>query len=516
MSNTDINVEPGVGIFEVIRHLSYKPQYALAEYIDNSISSFENNKIELRRLNPGYKLRVIIQFSKNEIRVKDNAAGISKNDYARAFKPAAIPPDRTGLNEFGMGMKTASIWLSRHWQVVTNAINDHQTGIVDFDVDGIIASKRATLTPKFQDKVRRNDHGTEIILTKLNHELNGQVIRRVKEHLSDIYRKYLKNDEVEISIESESGSEPLIAYKESEALVAKPAYNGAPAGDHKWEREINLLLSSGRSITGKAKVLAKGDTRKAGLYLFRRNRLIVSAADPFRPYEIYGQGNSYPSQRLFIELDMKGFEVTHTKDEFVWGAGGDEKSDIIKKIKEALQEGAFKLITQASEYRVRGNERTEEKMKQAFVEKTDGVLDELDKNKDKLGEVDEVMNPPSIYTKPMVASQLFADTDKVITINGVDWLFNVSAARGDRGGRVFSHTYDDLGEKGHKCVIKINVDNAFSANLLNENLNNFDLLARIAIATAFAHAQSVKANRASGLLVTNINRMLTDFLSGTK
>jgi len=516
MSKPEINVEPGVGIFEVIKHLSYKPQYALAEYIDNSISSFENNKVELRRLNPGYKLRVTIQFAQTEIRIKDNAAGIAQKDYARAFKPAAIPPDRTGLNEFGMGMKTASIWLSRHWKVVTNAIGEHQTGIVDFDVDGIIESKRATLTPKFQDKARRTDHGTEIILTKLNHELNSQVIRRVKEHLSDIYRKYLKNDEIEIVVESESKTESLAAYQESDALVAKPAYNGAPAGEHKWERDINILLTSGRSIVGKAKIFAKGDTRKAGLYLFRRNRLIVSAADPFRPHEIFGQGNSYQSQRLFIELDMKGFEVTHTKDDFVWGAGGDEKSDIIGKIREALQEGPYKLITQATEYRARKNERTEDKMKQAFVEKTEGVLDELDKNKDKLGEVDEVQAPPSIYTKPMAASQRFADADKVITVNGVDWTFNVSATRGDRGGPVFTHTYEDLGDKGHKCVIKINVDNAFAANLINENLNHFELLARIAIATAFAHAQSVKANRASGLLVTNINRMLTDFLSGTK
>lgn len=516
MSNSDINVEPGVGIFEVIRHLSYRPQYALAEYIDNSISSFENNKVELRRLNTSYKLRVVIQFTPAEIRVRDNAAGIAKADYARAFKPAAVPPDRSGLNEFGMGMKTASIWLSRNWKVVTNAINENQTGIVEFDVDAIIESKRATLTPKFQDKVRRTDHGTEIILTKLNHELNGQVIRRVKEHLSDIYRKYLKNDEIEIVVEYDSKSESLSPYKEADALVAKPAYNNAPAGEHKWERDINLLLNSGRSIVGKAKILSTASTQKAGLYLFRRNRLIVSAAEPFRPYEIFGQGNSYPSQRLFIELDMKGFEVTHTKDDFIWGAGGDEKSDIIEKIKAALQEGPHKLITQALEYRVKKVERTEEKMKQAFEERTESVLDELDRNKDKLGEVDELQTPPPSYTKPMETAKRFADIEKVISVNATDWTFNVSATRGERSGPVFTHTYEDLREKGHKCVIKINVDNAFAANLINENLNHFDLLARIAIATAFAHAQTVKAHRASGLLVTNINRMLTDFLSGTR
>lgn len=103
MTSTSINVEPGVGIFRVIRNLSYKPQYALAEYIDNSISSYENNKVELRKKYPGYKLRIVLQLGADEILVKDNAAGIATKDYARAFKPAELPPDTKGLNEFGMG-----------------------------------------------------------------------------------------------------------------------------------------------------------------------------------------------------------------------------------------------------------------------------------------------------------------------------------------------------------------------------------------------------------------------------
>lgn len=128
-------------------------------------------------------------------------------------------------------------------------------------------------------------------------------------------------------------------------------------------KKINLQMASGRSITGTAKILARGDTHKAGLYLFRRNRLILSAAEPYRPEEIFGQSNSYQSQRLFIELEMHGFEVTHTKDDFIWGAGEDEKSQVIEKIKTALQQGDLRLITQSAEYRARKNERGEDKLK---------------------------------------------------------------------------------------------------------------------------------------------------------
>jgi len=81
---------------------------------------------------------------------------------------------------------------------------------------------------------------------------------------------------------------------------------------------------------------------------------------------------------------------------------------------------------------------------------------------------------------------------------------------------LFTSTYSNLGKAGHKCEIRLNVDNAFATNLLNESLNHFETLSRVSIATAYALAQSQKANsKAPGYLVTNFNRMLTEFLSGS-
>ena len=120
LDSGSFDARPDAGIFEVIRHLNYKAQYAFAEYIDNSISSFEENKDALLKMDPQYKLRIEIEVGTDEIRIKDNAGGIPSNQYARAFKTAERPPDpKKGLNEFGMGMKTASIWLSSHWTVIS-------------------------------------------------------------------------------------------------------------------------------------------------------------------------------------------------------------------------------------------------------------------------------------------------------------------------------------------------------------------------------------------------------------
>ena len=62
-----------------------------------------------------FVLEVKIRINKEEdtIYIGDNAAGIGVNNYWRAFEPANIPTDNTGLNEYGMGMKTASIFVQQ-------------------------------------------------------------------------------------------------------------------------------------------------------------------------------------------------------------------------------------------------------------------------------------------------------------------------------------------------------------------------------------------------------------------
>ena len=99
-------------VYQVFRHVENKVQYALAEYIDNSISSFEHHKDILSKINPNGKVRVDVVLLDDCIRITDNAFGIEKDNYQRAFELAQVPLDAKGLNEFGMGMKVSSIWDS--------------------------------------------------------------------------------------------------------------------------------------------------------------------------------------------------------------------------------------------------------------------------------------------------------------------------------------------------------------------------------------------------------------------
>src|SRR5215217_7526244 len=135
VTKSRVNIRPGVNMLSVLRHLNYKAWYALAEFVDNAVQSYVLHKQELQLLYPGYKLRVSIEISPLDggtITVSDNAAGIAYADYDRAFRPAALPPDRTGLSEFGMGMKSAACWFARDWKVRSSALGEPFEGEVQF------------------------------------------------------------------------------------------------------------------------------------------------------------------------------------------------------------------------------------------------------------------------------------------------------------------------------------------------------------------------------------------------
>ena len=84
-----VNIRPGVSILSVLRHPNYKPWFALAEFVDNSIQSFEieRDEISAAKGTPA-SLKVTIEIDAappSRIIVRDNAAGIRLQSFPRAF-----------------------------------------------------------------------------------------------------------------------------------------------------------------------------------------------------------------------------------------------------------------------------------------------------------------------------------------------------------------------------------------------------------------------------------------------
>lgn len=346
-----VSIRPGVSLLSVLPHLNYKPWYALAEFVDNAIQSYQASRTALRKVEgKAFTLAIDIDIDveQGEIVVRDNAAGIAAAAYARAFRPAEAPLDATGLSEFGMGMKSAAAWLSPRWSVRTSALGEPVERTVSFDIEAIVASTAEELEVT-SSPAPRDAHYTEIVLRDLRRAPRSRTLGKIKEHLASLYRSFLARGDVVITLDGE----PL-AFDQPEVLVA-PYWRAPNEAPREWRVPIRLELDRGRRVEGWAALRAKGSTTRAGFALLRRDRVIEGSGDePYRPRELFGASNSFTYQRLFGELSLIGFTVSHTKDGVRWDEGEEE---LISKLKAHLARASMPLLDQAQNWRAGDQER---------------------------------------------------------------------------------------------------------------------------------------------------------------
>ena len=112
-----------------------------------------------------------------------------------------------------------------------------------------------------------------------------------------------------------------------------------------WRKDIEFDLGVGMRVTGFAALRKRASTARAGFALFRRKRLIEgSGDDSYRPPEVFGASTTAPYQRLFGELHLEGFEVSHTKDGFQWD---ENEEPFLELLKDHLNAAPLPLIDQA-------------------------------------------------------------------------------------------------------------------------------------------------------------------------
>ncbi len=352
---SSVNIRPGVNVLSVLPHLNYKAWFALAEFVDNAIQSSIDQKKALTKVNGGsFKLVVDIDFNpqENSITIRDNAAGIAERDYARAFRPAEIPPDATGLSEFGMGMKSAACWFAPNWSVTSSALAENTERAVFFDIDKIVEDSVEELHV-VSTQVAADKHYTEIRLDNIRRFPHGNTVKKIKSHLASIYRVFIREGSMELRIDGE----PL-EYEDPEILVA-PSYRDPDGPDIEWKKDIHIDLGEGKAATGFVAIRKTISNQFAGLALFRRKRLIMGSFDEtYRPKDIFGASNTYAYLRVFGEIHLRGFHVSHTKDGIKWEESEDT---FLKELRKVLSEDDLPLLAQVREHRSRKDVKAKRK-----------------------------------------------------------------------------------------------------------------------------------------------------------
>ena len=345
MTIENVSIKIQTGVYGQFRNLNNKVWFALGEYVDNAVQSFENNKKYFKKTYKGeyqFEVRINIDWEKSEITIWDNAGGIDKSNFIRAFEPANIPIDNTGLHEFGMGMKTASVWLANFWSVKTAAINEIEERYVEFDLNKVLKEEKEILkvTNKKKDK---STHFTEIKLSQLSHNAPSNMqMDKIRRHLSSIYRKFIRSGDLKLVI-----NDIELTYDDPEILIA-PHFSNPNGKKIIWKKEINFSMGKYK-ISGFIAILNTMSTNELnGLSLFRRGRVIEGSHDEkYRPKAILGQVGSPRYKRIFGELELEGFAVSFNKGSF------QEQEDIealMAAIHDEISAKDFDLYTQAEKY----------------------------------------------------------------------------------------------------------------------------------------------------------------------
>lgn len=341
-----VQISPSVGIIKIFKHLKYESWYALAEYIDNSISSYFETKDDILKIEPEYRLKIDIEinFIDGSITIRDNAGGISKDKYEYAFRAAEIPDDTSGLNEFGMGMKTASSWLANKWTVTTSAFGENYQRSIEFNVEKVVSNDIKELEA-IQTESDPKMHFTTIKLEELtgNAPKHNQV-SRIRKHLSSIHRKFILNHNVEIVVNGET-----LKFEQQKILKA-PRWDDENGKEIEWIVPIDSTFGKNKRVTGFVALLDVMSTSvHNGFSLFRRGRVIQGSGDElFRPKQLSGTNGSHQHKRVFGELELEGFNVDFTKGKFQNDEDFDELLDLLQ---DHCDSDEMPLLSQAAKFR---------------------------------------------------------------------------------------------------------------------------------------------------------------------
>jgi Histidine kinase-, DNA gyrase B-, and HSP90-like ATPase len=345
-----LNIRPQVGMYGAFARLNYKPWFALAEFIDNSIQSFLTNQQRLAEAGHTGPLVIDINIDDNEISITDRAGGIAWADFPRAFSPASPPADVTGLSEFGLGMKAAACWFARTWSVRTSALGEPIQRTVTFDIPAISRSGSETL-PIETTTARESDHFTVITLSNLRVRPKGRTLSKIKDHLQSIYRVLMNEGVVKLRVTTSGTAEEL--FYDPPSLLKAPYYklrNATSTLAREWRQPFEVDFGD-RKVSGWAGILSKGSHILAGFSVFRRRRLIEgSVGETYKPHNIFKAPNSFISGRVIGEIFVEGFDVSHTKDGIQWGGYEDE---LLEAIRAQLNSPDCPLLDQAEGYRAR-------------------------------------------------------------------------------------------------------------------------------------------------------------------
>jgi hypothetical protein len=285
----------------------------------------------------------------------DNANGMDISELTRAVSLDRKPPVTTGRSEYGMGLKTAACWFGRSWSIETKKLGRNEKYYVEVDIRDLVENKTEDV-PVTVTQASPSEHYTIIRIEELYKPIRSSTHSRIRDQLSSIYRQDLRSGEIYIlwnGVKLQFHDPPLLVEEQGNKGLVK------------WRKDIRFSVpwETGKctlTADGWVGIRSKGSQKDAGFVLMRRGRVIVGGPSyGYKPVEIFGQGNTFRSQRLVGEINMDDWPVTQAKDMFDWSGGLED--DFIS----ALRKECKDYMNKAEDYRQTKKPPTDKEMRAA-------------------------------------------------------------------------------------------------------------------------------------------------------
>jgi hypothetical protein len=352
MTQLTLNLENNALL--AFKRLPYKPWYAIAEFVDNSTDAYfrkENRKAldeAFKNAKPGDDklLRVSVVHDKDArlLRISDNSMGMNADELTAAFRVGNPPAVTAGRSEFGMGMKTASVWFGNSIHIKTKRLGDpHELSVTVNFQDFIQGSPDFEITTSARAK---DLHYTVVELRDIERRIGPSALDKVRQFLGSMYRSDLRAGLIEIDV---NGTEVVPPPSRNDEVFLKRADNSP------YVVPVDIAIDGGegqKRVIGWVGVLGPSYASRsaAGFALIRHGRTIHGWVDAWRPDEIFGEArNDLKNQRIAGELEVDGFGVSHTKDTIDWS--GDEEENLGKELKRICGEYDLLRVAQKTRYR---------------------------------------------------------------------------------------------------------------------------------------------------------------------
>jgi hypothetical protein len=476
MELQSVKINIGSNMYSRFPDLPNTVPHVLAEFVDNALQSYYDNKEALLKVDSNFKLVVKIDIEWDDITnratkivISDNAAGINEHIYESAFMPAKTPENNSGLNEFGMGLKTAALWLGETWVVNTKALYENVERTITFNLNEVTANDLEELPIETIEKAPSEHYTVVTITDPTKNSPARRNLDKIRNDLASIYRKSLRSNEMQIVVCDES-----LSFAEYPVLVAPPAGDNS-AAPITWKKEVNFSFGKYKA-TGFIGILRDIDSTKNGFVLLRRGRVIVGAEYDGRYFpKMSGSSGTFKYKRLFGELELEGFDVSFNKNAI---QDKDNLEALMDALKDEIRTPEFDIFKQAEDYRLNESQKAVNKLVKKHnnnVKKATPIA--ISTQTKKQQEEQPLHDTTPQETPPIHPEIVLGETVDEYRIDGKNYKLNVEFV--NTGNELF---WSDVSHKAEGVIVcKINTDHVFFRHFGNPTDSVIAIIKTIAI-----------------------------------